>query len=397
MAAPRGDVAVARNASRRRESREAALSGRVDRREALLGAAGWMGAAALSPARSAARASPVPPALRRGFNLPDQAPRRHDAAVRTEDLKRLRALGMTHVRLPVVTEAVLSDFSGPATRGAALDDLEAALNTLLGLGYCVSVDLHSERDFSAMLRETPEKAQQALWGGWRDLAKRLATWPAQSIFAELLNEPAAEDRIWRPYAEDLARDIRSLLPKTTFVVGPAPYQRVEALARWTPFADRNVVYAAHYYDPMIFTHQGLTWDPESPYAGLAGVPFPLPRGSDSWPRLLRAAERRGDTAAVAELQKAKGADFTPATISDAFDELANWSALYSAPVIVNEFGALRFKSSSSDRLAWLAAVRGACEAHGFGWAHWSYAGGFGLTGENGALDEGVIRVLLPGR
>ena len=369
----------------------------LNRREAIARAASALTLALAAPAKAGDAAPPfaLPPAMRRGFNLPDQVPARHDRIAGLADLKRLRALGMTHVRLPVVAEAVLPDFSGPVTLAAALDDLDAALTRLLDIGFCVSVDLHPGSDFQAASRAEPERALKALRSGWRGLAARLARWPSESVFAELLNEPAMEDRVWRPFAEDLAREIRASLPKTTIVVGPAPYQRVDALARWTPFADGGVVYAAHYYDPMIFTHQGLTWDDKSPFARLRDVPFPLRSGEEALARLEEAASRRGDAGAAAELKQAEGQAFTPETISRQFEELARWSAEHHAPVIVNEFGALRFASRRSDRLAWLTAVRRACEAQGFGWAHWDYSGGFGLLSQNGQIDRELIEALLP--
>jgi endoglucanase len=367
----------------------------ADRREALL----LLAAGALGPftaAAAAPRAGAAPEMLRKGFNLPDQVPARAEKAADVGVLKRLRDLGMTHVRLPVEAEYVLASFSGPATVSSALDDLERAMERLLGLGYCVSVDMHPGSDFQRLQRQSPDKAHSALLAGWRDLAARLARWPAKRVFAELLNEPATTDDVWRSFAERLAGEVRARLPQTTIIVGSAPYQRHEALAGWRPLADRNVVYAVHYYDPMIFTHQGAVWDKGAPWARIEGVPFPTQAGDPALARLAEVAARKGDEDVARELRDAARSAWTQATVMARLSELAAWSVAHSAPVIVNEFGVLRWKARRADRLAWIAAVRVAAEANGFGWAHWDYATSFGLLNEDGSLDQGVIHALLGG-
>ncbi len=98
----------------------------LDRRKLLTGlaASGAFGACARAGEEKYRPGAGMPPALRRGFNLPDQAPRREGKAADPAMLAALRRRGMTHIRLPLVAEAALPYFSGPATRGAALDDLE---------------------------------------------------------------------------------------------------------------------------------------------------------------------------------------------------------------------------------------------------------------------------------
>lgn len=84
----------------------------LSRRRALLTVgAGLLGAASQSP--SVAAGAALPEALRRGFNLPDQAPLRAGRDAHRETLRALRALGMTHVRLPVVAENVLAAIPVP--------------------------------------------------------------------------------------------------------------------------------------------------------------------------------------------------------------------------------------------------------------------------------------------
>ncbi|HLJ70870.1 MAG TPA: cellulase family glycosylhydrolase [Roseiarcus sp.] len=355
-------------------------------------------AALLAPRESAAAvAEDRVKRLARGFNLPDQAPlapgKRPDRAT----LAWLRRRGMSHVRLPFLGEAAMARFAERDRIKTALDDLDRALDLLLDLDFAVSVDMHPGGDFQRLHRAEPDVAYDALAEAWRIIAARIARRPPERVFAELLNEPNVDDAIWREQAARLAAALRADLPATTLIAGPAPYQRVEALAAWRPLDDGNVVYAFHYYDPMLFTHQGMTWDPSDPLSRLAGVPYPARRGDPSIARLVETLKERGDTLLVDAFDRALARPWTKETIEAQFAPLAAWSRAHSAPVILNEFGVLRFKAPRAARLEWLRDVREAAEASGFGWAHWDYREGFGLLDEQGRPDRELIDALLPPR
>lgn len=343
-------------------------------------------------AAQAAR-GPLPETMRAGFNLPDQAPMRADHVARQETLRALRQIGMTHVRLPVAAEYVLSPFSGPATISQTLDDLDRAVERLLGLGYAVSVDLHPENDFSALQRRDPANAHRLLLAGWPAIAQRLNRWPSERVFVELLNEPATTDDIWRPFVERLAQAVRAVLPANYLVVGPAPFQRIDALTNWTPLADKKIVYACHYYDPMMFTHQGASWD-TAPWGRASDVPFPTEANDARLLSIAQRAQDAGDAPLAGELRTMARAAWNAQTIAAQFAELGRWAARHDALVVINEFGVLKWRARRADRLAWLVATRQAAEAQGFGWAHWDYSTSFGLLDDAGAIDQGLLLALL---
>ena len=336
-------------------------------------------------------------ALACGFNLPDQVPAQPSRAARARDAGNGCApAALVHVRLPLRGESLMTRFSDKATIAKTLDDFERALDLLLGLDFAVTADMHPASDFAHLHRADPEAALAALTDGWRNLARSIARFPTSRVFAELLNEPKVDDAIWRVQAERLAADLRRALPATTFITGPAPYQRVEALAGWRPLADKNIIYAFHFYDPMAFTHQGLTWEPSrSPLSHLANVPFPTSRDDAAMTRLLQTLRARGEDALAQSIDEALDKPWNAQTIASQFAPLAAWSQTHEAPVILNEFGALRFTAPRAARLAWLKAVREAAEANKFGWAHWDYTQGFGLLDETGKPDAALIDVLLP--
>jgi endoglucanase len=364
---------------------------RLCRRDALAALAALGGLASIGPVR--ATPFSLPETMRRGFNLPDQAPLRLEYRPQQRTLKSLRALGMTHVRLPVIADYVLAEMSGPQTMSSALDDMTAAVDNLLGLGYSVSVDLQPGADFLDLQRRDAATANRYLLQGWPKLAQRLKRWPPERVFAELLNEPATTDAVWRPFVEKLAQSVRAVLPRTPIIVCSAPYQRMDALTGWRPLADDRIVYACHYYDPMPFTHQGAIWD-NSALARASGVPFPSAQADPRILDLLRKAQRAGDTELEDELRNLAAQAWNARKINSQFAELGQWSARRNVPVIINEFGVLKWKAKRADRLAWLRIVRSAAEAQGFGWAHWDYMTSFGLLDDNGEIDEGLMRALF---
>src|SRR3984957_10833491 len=135
--------------------------------------------------------------LARGFNLPDQAPLNPDKRPDRATLKWLRQRGMTHVRLPVLGEALMARFSDR-------ERIKRALDVLIDLDFAVSADMHPAAEFAHLHRADPDAALAALSDGWRALSERLARRPTGRVFAELLNEPNTDDAIWREQAERLA-------------------------------------------------------------------------------------------------------------------------------------------------------------------------------------------------
>jgi len=335
--------------------------------------------------------------LARGFNLPDLAPMRAKRYPDSSVLRELHRRGMSHVRLPCFAERFLPYFSDGPSISRALDDLDRALDMLLEHRFAVSIDMHPGDELTKLYRRDPQGAFAALLGGWLSTAQRVRGRPSQRVFIELLNEPPTTDTIWRAQAQALIHRLRQVLPDSTMIVGAAPFERVDALENWPVLHDPNTVYAAHYYDPMAFTHQGETWDSASPYAKMSGVPFPISPSDPGVAELRRTLGPQLGQAGRKELDWTLSKPWNERTIGRAFAPLGAWSRKHSVSVVINEFGVLRFKASPHDRATWIGAVRRQAEHQGFGWAHWEYSNGFGLIREDGSLDPSIVEALLPGR
>jgi len=334
--------------------------------------------------------------LARGFNLagwldgPESIP--PDITV----LRKLRKAGMTHIRLPVLAEGVMSRFTSEGDVDDRLQNLDRALTVLLSLGYHVSVDLHPGDRFSLLHQDDPTASMASLRDGWSRLAGIISRHAPALVFAELLNEPDIKPARWQIEAEQLAGFIRERLPRTTLIVGPTNWQRADSLPDFRPLDDPNVVYAIHFYDPMVFTHQGH-WDPADPLSDIRGLPFPIraedPVVQNIRQRLISETKPRALEMLDRAIALAKSGD----VISSQLQPAVAWQQRFSRPLIINEFGVLKGGAPEESRVRWLRSVVGFAERHCWGWAHWEYGQGFGLLdAKTGQPDANVMRALLQG-
>ena len=325
--------------------------------------------------------------LARGFNLTgwldgDDVRRPDQRALRD-----LRARGFTHVRLPVQAELISHAFSSPEKVSAQLKELDYALDTLLRLGYAVSIDMHPAGRFAQLWRSDQDRAARELESIWRVVARRYRDRPSDQVLFELLNEPPS-GMGWAERARHLAAAIREVAPANTLVLGPDDNQRVEALEAMAPFPDSNIVYAIHYYDPMAFTHQGATWEaPDSPLRAFHDVPFPSRPDDPAVVRLAQSLRSTGRDEAAQKLEEDLRTPWTPEVIAAAIARAGAWSVRNRRAVILNEFGVLRWAAPPEDRAKWVRAVRTAADRACLGWAHWDYADAFGFMVRRSGRDS----------
>jgi endoglucanase len=278
-----------------------------------------------------------------------------------------------------------------------LAELDDALDILSGIGFAVTIDLHPGPEFQSLHKSNSDVGLAQLTLVWRDLAQRLRNRSSESIYFELLNEPVVDAKIWRQQALSLIKEIRQISPDRTIIYGTAGASRFNDLAASLPLPAANIMYAVHYYDPFVFTHQGLTWEANSPLRYVASAPFPSKLDDPRIKELTKRLRKTGHRISAEEIEKTYQMPWNGRRIEEDISRLANWSARYKVPVVINEFGVLKFTARHRDRIAWLSAVRSAAEQNCIGWAHWEFADGFGFVNmERGdeVIDMTLIDSLL---
>jgi aryl-phospho-beta-D-glucosidase BglC (GH1 family) len=230
-----------------------------------------IGAALLAPPLLRAA---VPPArlaqLTHGINLShwfSQIPTadgayRHDwfeTYDRPADFQLLAHAGFRHVRFPVEFEMFMDAAHPDTLKPEFLPDFDRALDEILAAGLAVIVDWHAREDTKLRLR-TDDAFVDAATRVWRAMAKHLAARDPDRVFLETMNEPAGMElpRWWHVQGGFVAA-IRAALPHSTIIVSPYQWGGLDEMVKTTPYADDNIVYNFHFYEPMVFTHQSAAW------------------------------------------------------------------------------------------------------------------------------------------
>jgi endoglucanase len=158
----------------------------------------------------------------------------------------------------------------------------------------------------------------------------------------------------------------------TIIVGGAGYNSYSALANIPEYADTNLIYTFHFYDPYLFTHQGATWG--TPNMGnLKGVPFPA--GAHAIPELP--ANLEGEPW-IKRLKRDYPREGQPEALAAALNMASAFSNDRRAPVFCGEFGVYMPNSFQEDRLRWYRVTARFLDERGIARTSWDYFGGFGL-------------------
>lgn len=340
----------------------------------------------------------MPFTIHRGTNIShwlSQSDRRgteRQAWFTRDDVRRLAAFGLDHLRLPLDEEQLWAE-SG-AREAEAWELMHACLEWCQAEKLRVVVDLHILRAhyFNAAttprLFTDPAAAERFAWF-WQELSGALRHWPTDQVAYELMNEPVATDnqdwnRVYRyPYEA-----LRKLEPDRVIVLGSNRWSQACTFADLdVPTGDRNLILTFHYYNPMFITHYRAPWVKEcKDYAGPVTYPgCPVPAAE--FARLqatnpsLGAEWNRPYSAAVMK------ADLAPPLAVAARTGL---------PLYCGEFGVLH-TVPAVPRTAWYRDFRGVLDQHGIAWANWDYKGGFGLVDGDGKPTAVVDGLLGPTR
>ncbi len=364
-----------------------------------LASAAWLPAQTAGPTSSS-----VPGArlahIRHGINLSEWFAQVYDPRGYTKehfqswttdsDIALIKAAGFDHVRLSVNPQPMMDSLRRRDGTGEYFGYLDAAVKMILDAGLAVEIDMHPNSDFKDRLAKEDDFVVRFA-DFWNTVAQHYASWDADRVFFEILNEPEMRDPYrWYGVEAKLAAAIRRGAPSNTIIAAGARWDDDDDMVFLEPLRDTNVIYVFHFYEPHIFTHQGATWGsyywkwlrglhyPSSP-ENAAQVATLVPEPRDRM-QVIRYGQDHWDAARI------------EAEINQADD----WARQHGVPLTCNEFGVFRTFSDPQDRARWLTDVRTALERHNIGWAMWDYSGSFGVVTnrETGAkLDEVTVRAL----
>ncbi|HTZ98775.1 MAG TPA: cellulase family glycosylhydrolase [Candidatus Aquilonibacter sp.] len=344
--------------------------------------------------------------LRRGINLskwfagfsdPAAYTKEHfETAVTPQDIALIRTMGFDSVRLSVDPRPMFRDHQADQIASDDLARLDAALQMLLAQNLAVDIGIYADDDFKNKLATSDEFVEEFA-DFWRALARHWSGLDPDRVFFEILNEPEGKDSYrWYGVEAKLADAIREGAPNHTIIATGAHWSDDDDLVFLEPLRDPNVIYAFHFYEAHVFTHQGATWSTNY-WHSLKGVPYPS-TPENVQPVLAQLPDRVHRLA----LERYGMDRWNAARIDGEIAQVAAWASHWNVPVICNEFGVYRKNADPGDRAAWIADTRASLEKHGIGWAMWDYDGGFGVVDRvdgKAAPDEATVRALglaMPG-
>ena len=319
--------------------------------------------------------------LRRGINLShwfSQAANYSKTHLEThttaQDIALIKSMGFDHVRMPIEPAPLMRETPDPSILNATyLQYVDTALDMILATGLAVVIDIHPSDEFKLrMLRE--DRNIEAFAKFWRAFATHLAKRNPESLFLEVINEPMVEDGYrWYGIQQKLIASMRAGAPRHTIIAAGHRWSGLYEMLFLEPYADPNVIYNFHFYEPFAFTHQGATWaGPHLPF--YKNIPYPS--SPDAVKLLLDTIQ---DEPARYNLLRYGEDNWNAGRIDRELGVAAAWAARHRVYITCNEFGAFRRFSKPADRVAWLHDMRTALEKHGIGWTMWDYAGGFAVV------------------
>jgi endoglucanase len=306
---------------------------------------------------------PAPGTLQRGINLGNmlEAPNEGDwgLTVQEQYFDSIKEAGFDFVRLPVRWNTHAEEAAPYAIDPAFFARVDEIVAWALERDLAIILDFHH---YDEMMND-PRGHRERYLAIWQQVAGHYKDSPPGVLF-ELLNEPNNQlnASLWNEYLAEALRLIRETNPGRDVIIGAANLNAYDSLPSLELPADEHLIVTFHYYLPFQFTHQGAEWV----------------EGSGPW---------LGTTWDSTQTEKAE--------ISSHFDSVAAWADDKGVRVLLGEFGVYS-RADLMSRVRWTDYVAREAERHGFAWAYWEFAAGFGAydPAEN-MWRQDLLKALIP--
>jgi len=286
-----------------------------------------------------------------------------------QDFADVKSMGADHIRLPINMHAMTGAAPEYVLDPLMLQFLDIAVDWAEKHQLYIIIDNHS---FDPV-EPTSKDIDRILLKVWAQIAERYKN-RGDYVLYEILNEPhGISDERWGEIQGMAIETIRKIDPKHTIIVGGTDFNSLGKLASIPEYADKNLIYTFHFYDPYLFTHQGSNWGEPPVLATLAGLPFPADRS-----RMPKVPAELKGTWIEGSLNYSYMNDAVPAKLYSTLDKAVEFSNKRNVPVYCGEFGVYMIQSPPADRITWYQVVSGALDRRNISRTSWDYFGGFGI-------------------
>ena len=299
----------------------------------------------------------------------DHTPERYETFITEADFRTVKEWGLDHVRIPVDYDLVEEKDGTYKEEGFAI--LQRAVDWCGKYGLNMILDLHKTFGFSfddgeqeSGFFENPAY-QERFYRLWEQFARRYGKYEDRLAF-ELLNEVTdkAYTELWNAIAAECISRVRRIAPTIKILIGGYHNNSFHALKDLSDPADENIIYNFHFYEPVIFTHQGAYWIPGMDTA------FRMPLHS-SYGEYLRNHQEQVDRP-ESDLEKYDpekpfGIEF----FENCLAEAAAVAEERNTSLYCGEFGVID-RAAPEDALDWYRMICSCFDRYGIGRAAWSY-------------------------
>lgn len=353
--------------------------------------------------RDAVAADKSQPAFHRGLNIAGWHANAARQPLYERDFMQIKEVGFDHVRLPVNPDYFGFKVAGEGatpTVGARFREVDQAIEWAVKHRLPLILDVHFNDD-TTMAVEKKSGGEDALVALWSSLARRYKDYPDDALAFELINEPLyyyANAR-YRNFVSRMVAAVRAESPSRWIIVGAPRSSSIEALREMEPLDDPRVIYAFHFYEPFMITHQGVRQGFENKMLRFfRGLPYPAALVNGDSRRYAPQAPNRAQADSELEQYRSEGWGYD--RLNGLIRSAREWAETHKARVICTEFGANRNQEDAQSRYRWIADARKAFDANNIGWELWDYTDLFGIARLEGKVSQpdpvdGSIRLLDP--
>ena len=295
-----------------------------------------------------------------------------------KDIEIIKGWGLDHVRVPVDYNVFQNDDGSFIESGFGYVD--RCIGWCRKHGLNMILDLHKTRGFSFDKYHNEknffndENLQQYFYSLWEEFSKRYAGY-SDTVAFELLNEVTEPSYIdsWNRISAEAVRIIRKYSKDIRIIIGSYWNNSLDAMKYLSAPADDNIVYTFHFYDPLIFTHQGAYWVDEIP----GDLRLSYPDKISTYQNKTREVGLN-----LQDFEHITDGMIGPEYFKDRMSEAKRVAEERNVAVYCGEYGVINL-ASAQDTLNWYKDISAAFDDYDFGRAAWCYKEmDFGISDAN---------------
>lgn len=238
-------------------------------------------------------------------------------------------LGFTSIRLPVSFDEYLKPGTNKIDAQllfvlTEIYDFVESKNMVLNLTYHFGT-IYKKQD--------KQKEGIRIADMWSQVVRHFKGRGYDRLFFGLYNDPRLEILEWRNSKRGMMALLRPKDLNRYWIIGSTNYNGINALLQMKVIPnDHKIIYAFHFYEPYIFTHQGAAWDPDKTY--IKNIPFPYTK-EEMPPKPIR--KMTSDMIYNYEHYAEKG---SKAFIDGKIRSVYDWMLVNNVPVLCTETGSI---------------------------------------------------------